>query len=288
MRKTILFLLLISSLGTAVYFNSDFVRLYNDLTNRVLDFQKTEIGTAITEISREVLTSTPLKVTGRESGAVLVKSKVIEETNIQRQNNGLPALLENSKLNQAAFAKANDMFQKQYFEHESPTGDGPGEIISRQGYEYIAVGENLILGNFSSEKEVVEKWMASPGHRANILNKKYTEIGAAVLKGIYNGESVWIGVQEFGLPLSACDQPDINLKNKIDSIKSEIDIFSEEIEEKKNQINNTDPRKPVYNQMVEDYNQLIARYNLLTEDIKLKIANYNNQVNIFNNCVAGN
>ena len=63
----------------------------------------------------------------------------------------MSALKENEKLDQAALAKANDMFLKQYFEHVSPTGVGPGDLAQNYGYDYIIVGENLILGNFSSE-----------------------------------------------------------------------------------------------------------------------------------------
>lgn len=287
MKKIILFLLLILSLGIAVYFNSDFVRMYNDLTNKVQDFKKTDIGLVMSEIKKEILMPLPLRVNGTESNVVLVKSEIIKETNIQRQNNGLLALSENTKLNQAALAKANDMFKKQYFEHESPQGIGPGELVSEQKYQYVAVGENLILGNFSSEKEVVDKWMASPGHRENILNKRYTEIGVAVIKGTYKGENVWIGVQEFGLPLSFCEQPDVNFKIQIDLSKIELDILAEVIEEKKNQVSSIDSKSPVYNQMVDDYNQMVLRYNLLAEDIKLRISEYNAEVNVFNNCVSG-
>jgi hypothetical protein len=289
MKKISLFLLLMLSLGIAVYFNGDFVRLYNDLTNKIQDFQKTDIGLVMSEIKKEILMPLPLRVNGTENNVdvVLVKSEIINETNIQRQNKGLSALLENTKLNQAALAKANDMFQKQYFEHESPQGIGPGELVSKQNYQYVAVGENLILGNFASEKEVVEKWMASPGHRENILSKRYTEIGVAVIRGTYKGETVWIGVQEFGLPLSFCKQPDVNYKIQIDLSKIELDILEVEINEKRNQINNIDPKNPIYNQMIDDYNQMVLRYNLLAEEIKLRISEYNAEVNVFNNCVSG-
>ena len=289
MKKISLFLLLMLSLGIAVYFNGDFVRLYNDLTNKIQDFQKTDIGLVMSEIKKEILMPLPLRVNGTENNVdvVLVKSEIINETNIQRQNKGLSALLENTKLNQAALAKANDMFQKQYFEHESPQGIGPGELVSKQNYQYVAVGENLILGNFASEKEVVEKSMASPGHRENILSKRYTEIGVAVIRGTYKGETVWIGVQEFGLPLSFCKQPDVNYKIQIDLSKIELDILEVEINEKRNQINNIDPKNPIYNQMIDDYNQMVLRYNLLAEEIKLRISEYNAEVNVFNNCVSG-
>jgi hypothetical protein len=205
---------------------------------------------------------------------------------LQREQNGLADLKENTKLDLAAAAKANDMFKNQYFEHASPLGVDPGGLVQNSGYDYIIVGENLILGNFSSEKEVVQNWMESPGHRANILNNRYTEIGAAIIKGTYKGENAWIGVQEFGLPLSSCVQPDAGLKNQIDSDKTQLDVLSLQIDEKKAQIENVNPRSAVYNQMVDDYNQLVTQYNSFAEETKRNIAAYNNQVNIFNLCVT--
>ena len=60
-------------------------------------------------------------------------------------------------------------------------------------------------------------WMNSPGHRANILNPHFQEIGVAVGKGMYEGHETWIAVQSFGMPLSACPASDANLKIKIDA-----------------------------------------------------------------------
>jgi len=102
---------------------------------------------------------------------------VIDNTNKQRALNGdLPVLKENFKLNFSAEKKLQDMFVKQYFEHNSPEGIGVGDLGLQAGYEYIIIGENLALGNFKDDASLVDAWMASPGHRANILNKKYTEI----------------------------------------------------------------------------------------------------------------
>ena len=143
------------------------------------------------------------------------------------------------------------------------------------------------MGNFASEKEVVQKWMDSLGHRENILNNRYTEIGVAIIKGTYKGETVWIGVQEFGLPLSSCAQPNVNLKNQIESAQSQLDILFLQIDEKRKELEKTNPRSASYQQMADDYNQLVAQYNLMAEQLKGIIATYNNQVNIFNQCVAG-
>ena len=274
--------------GAGIYFKDDAISFYNNFNKQVKDFQKTEIGQTISEAGKKIFAPLPLNVGGSETQAVLLQSKIITETNLQRQQNGdLPALTENARLDEAASAKANDMFLNQYFEHVSPTGIDPGKLVQSYGYDYIVAGENLILGNFSSEKEVVQDWMNSPGHRANILNNRYTEIGVAVIKGTYKGETVWIGVQEFGFPLATCSQPNAGLKDQIDSGKIQLDSLSSQINEKKNQIDNTDSESAARNQMINDFNQLVVQYNNLAGQLKENINTYNIEVNTFNNCVAG-
>lgn len=287
-KNLIIFVLIAAAFTAGIYFKDDVLKFFNSLNSQVHNFQKTEIGQTISQVGKEILAPTPLNIGGAEKKVVLMQSKIIAETNFQREANGnLPALIENQKLDEAASAKANDMFLNQYFEHVSLLGVDPGKLVQSYGYDYIIVGENLILGNFASEKEVVQKWMDSPGHRANILNNRYTEIGVAVIKGTYKGETVWISVQEFGLPLSACEEPSLSLKSEINSEKNQLDVLSLQIDEKKAQINNINPRSASYGKMVDDYNQLVAKYNSLADQIKETIARYNNQVNIFNNCVAG-
>ena len=256
--------------------------------NSLQQFQKTDFGNIISQIKKEVFSPEPLNIGGKENNSFLTKSKVVSETNVQREaNGGLPPLLENAKLNAAAKAKADDMFLKQYFEHISPSGMGPGELVKNHGYDYVVTGENLILGNFKDEKEMVQAWMDSPGHRANILNKRFSEIGVAVVKGVYEGKTVWIGVQEFGLPLSSCAQPNEILKHQIDANKSQLDQLALQIEARRNEINQTSPRSEKYNQLVDEYNALVAQYNPLNNQTKGLILQYNTEVNNFNQCLAG-
>jgi len=287
-KTIIIFILIIVAFGSGIFIKDDAIRLFDNLNKKVQDFQRTSIGSVLSEAGKEIFIPAPLKVERSETQVVLLKSKIISETNLQRQENGnLPLLKENYLLDDAAAAKANDMFAKQYFEHISPSGVGPGQLVKTYGYDYITAGENLILGNFSSEKEVVDDWMASPGHRANILNGRFTEIGVAVVKSTYEGETVWIGVQEFGLPLSTCEEPNVALKLQLDSYKTQLDVLSAQIESKKSQISSTSRQSPTYGQMVDDYNQLVAQYNSLAEMTKQSIANYNIQVDYFNKCIAG-
>jgi uncharacterized protein YkwD len=287
--KIIIFVLIIADIAAGIYFKDNIVRFYNSLNKQVQNFQKTDIGSTLTQIGKGILTTPPpLNIGGSEKPVVLLQSKIIAETNLQRQENGnLPVLTENAKLDEAASAKANDMFSNQYFEHTSPSGVDPGKLVQNYGYNYIVAGENLILGNFSSEKEVVGDWMNSPGHRANILNNRYIEMGAAIIKGTYKGQTAWIGVQEFGLPLSTCSEPNAALKDQIDFYETQLDNLSSQINERKTEINNTNPNSASYGQMINDYNQLITQYNSLADQVKQAIANYNNQVNTFNQCVAG-
>ena len=285
--KIIILILIILAFSAGVYFKDDVIRLYSDFNKGLQEFKKTEIGSLITETAKELITPPPLFVNNKASSVVLLKSKVITETNSQRELNGLSALKENTELDRAASAKAEDMFKNQYFEHVSPAGVDPGNLVQSYGYNYIVAGENLILGNFADEKEVVQDWMNSPGHRANILNNRYTEIGVAVVKGTYKGETVWIGVQEFGLPLSSCSEPSTSLKTEIESDKMQLDTMSLQINTKRTEINNTNPKSAYYRQLIDDYNQLVKSYNSLAENLKVIISQFNNQVNIFNNCVAG-
>ena len=274
MKKIIIFLFIILALGAAaIYFENDILNFFPDFKKNILDFKKTDVGNIIAEVSKELLIPPPLQIKGKPSQTVLTKLGIISQTNLQREQNGnLPALKKNAKLGQAASAKANDMFLNQYFEHNSLAGVDPGQLVLNHGYKYIVAGENLILGNFESEKELVQAWMDSPGHRANILNNRYSEIGVAIVKGIYKGETVWIGVQEFGLPLSSCSEPSSTLENEINDKKARLDQMSAQLDSEKN---------------VNIYNQLVSQYQSLASDVKILILQYNAQVNTFNDCVKG-
>ncbi len=283
--------LIILALLAGFYFRGNIVDIFDSvgikLGESFKNFKKFDFESIVNEIKKEILLPPPLQVGGPANDAVLVKSKIITETNLQRQQNGLPALTENTQLNNAALAKANDMFKNQYFEHVSPTGIDPAKLVTNYEYKYIAVGENLILGNFASEKEMVESWMNSQGHRENILNNRYTEIGVSVVKGTYKGDTVWIAVQEFGLPLSTCSEPDAQLKKQIDTNKIVLEELSAQIDRKEDEIRNTNQKSNEYRILVESYNEMIANYNKLAEETKSMVARFNAQVSKYNQCVSG-
>lgn len=136
-----------------------------------------------------------------ESGqmAAVITSALVDLTNQDRKQEDLGTLTINPVLVEAAQAKANDMAEKGYFAHTSPEGIDPWYWIKEAGYNFSYAGENLAV-NFSDSEDVVAAWMDSPGHRANILSGKFTEIGIATAVGEYNGHKTTFVVQMFGTP----------------------------------------------------------------------------------------
>jgi uncharacterized protein YkwD len=87
-----------------------------------------------------------------------------------------PPLKWNEKLEKAALLHSKDMKEKNYFSHISPDGSKVNARLDRIGYHWTAYGENIAQGQ-SSEEEVVQGWLKSPGHCRNIMNKLYKEMG---------------------------------------------------------------------------------------------------------------
>jgi hypothetical protein len=131
--------------------------------------------------------------------AQLTKNSLIELTNKTREKFNLPKLKENPILDQAAYLKAKDMFEKNYFSHYSPQGTSPWYWFKAVGYRFQSAGENLAIGFLDSE-EVHQAWLNSSSHRANILNPNYQEIGLAVVKGKFEGNETFLVVQLFATP----------------------------------------------------------------------------------------
>ncbi len=129
--------------------------------------------------------------------SAITESNVVTLTNQSRQGMGLGMLTENSLLDKAAQSKADDMLKKSYFSHNTPDGHTPWDFITASGYSYITAGENLAV-NFTQAENVEAAWMNSPGHRANILNKNYQNIGVGISQGLYQGHQAIFVVQMFG------------------------------------------------------------------------------------------
>lgn len=124
---------------------------------------------------------------------------VIIQTNKERTTNGMGGLILNEELSQAALAKGQDMFADQYWSHTAPDGTEPWYFIEKSGYSYKVAGENLAR-DFMNTSDMMQAWLASPTHRANLLNPRFQEIGIAVIDGRLNGFETTLVVQMFGTP----------------------------------------------------------------------------------------
>ncbi len=130
-------------------------------------------------------------------GTDINKDKIIELTNQERSSRGLGTLKENSLLNQAATLKGQDMFAKDYWAHFAPDGTSPWYFFKQVGYNYTWAGENLAR-DFSTSAGVIAGWMASQGHRDNMLNPNFTDIGISVQNGTLQGDQTTLVVEHLG------------------------------------------------------------------------------------------
>ncbi len=136
---------------------------------------------------------------GQGGVAAVVRSIVIERTNEARTQAAAPVLLVSPRLTEAAQRKAEDMAHKGYFAHTSPTGVTPWYWYDAVGYPFTAAGENLAV-RFTTADAVVRAWSESEGHRANLLNRAFTETGVGIARGTYKGREATFVVQLFGTP----------------------------------------------------------------------------------------
>lgn len=114
-------------------------------------------------------------------------SEVVRLTNSARSQNGYAALVEDGALSEAAAVRAREIARS--FSHTRPSGASFSSALSESGVSYLRVGENIASGQ-KSASEVVNAWMNSPGHRANILNSSYSRIGSASVN--IDGTHYWV------------------------------------------------------------------------------------------------
>lgn len=134
--------------------------------------------------------------------STVLPAVVVELTNSERIDAGIPRLVRNTTLDEAARMKAEHMAKYQYFSHYSPDGVSPWYWFKEAGYVYAHAGENLAI-HFTDSTEVVSAWMNSPTHKANIVGGQYTEIGVGTAKGVFDGFDTVYVVQLFGTPAAA-------------------------------------------------------------------------------------
>lgn len=114
-------------------------------------------------------------------------SEVVRLTNSARSKNGYAALVEDGVLSEAAAVRAREIARS--FSHTRPSGASFSSALSESGVSYLRAGENIASGQ-KSASEVVNAWMNSPGHRANILNSSYSRIGSASVN--IDGTHYWV------------------------------------------------------------------------------------------------
>ncbi|WP_244174476.1 CAP domain-containing protein, partial [Streptomyces murinus] len=135
--------------------------------------------------------STPAPATTATTAASGVTAQIVQLVNAERAKAGCQPLTLNAKLTKAAQEHSADMAAHQNMSHTGSDGSDPGTRITQAGYTWSAYGENVAYG-YSTAAEVMAGWMSSPGHRANILNCGYQEIGV----GLAQPDSYW--TQDFG------------------------------------------------------------------------------------------
>lgn len=121
-----------------------------------------------------------------DSTITSIEKQVIDLVNNIRVQYGLPKLTENWELSRCARYKSKDMLNKGYFSHTSPTYGSPFDMMTAFGIKYRTAGENIAKG-YATAQAVVNGWMNSPGHRANILNASFTQIGV----GYVSSGNIW-------------------------------------------------------------------------------------------------
>jgi len=166
---------------------------------------KTRLWFSFLFVSTLLILTTP-KYSSAEVSSAPIKSPIatstiISLTNKDRETLGLKTLINNPTLEKAAQLKAEDMAKNGYFAHTSPEGKNPWYWFKKVGYLFSYAGENLAV-KFSTAEDVERGWMNSPTHKANIVNKNYSEVGIGIAYGTYKGEQTIFVVQLFGTSVS--------------------------------------------------------------------------------------
>ncbi|MEK4485565.1 CAP domain-containing protein [Psychrobacillus sp. FSL H8-0484] len=134
----------------------------------------------------------PVKENNEAVKVSSVIQQVVDLTNQERAKAGLKPLQLDTKLTQSAQAKSQDMKNKNYFSHTSPTYGSPFDQMKAFGVTYSSAAENIAMGQRSAT-EVMNAWMTSPGHKANIMNPSYTHIGVGLSDSGYYWTQQFIG-----------------------------------------------------------------------------------------------
>ncbi|MYE38101.1 MAG: CAP domain-containing protein [Candidatus Spechtbacteria bacterium SB0662_bin_43] len=266
----------------------------NDNGNNTDPPESTEDGDTNTVVDSVRPTTTvqnnnnPSPIPG-DSSSGFDAAKVISATNAYRAQRGLAPLRYNEALALSANRKVDLIFQEQHFEHRSLSGKEVSDLIQEAGYQFLAVGENLALGTYRSEQEIVELWIQSPAHHAILVSPYFEDIAIGIKQGVFEGQRVWVAVQHFGRPAAACAPvaPQQALKQRIDSQSEQLRVWEQEIQEKQAVLKKYAPSYGVeYNQVAREYDSLVQQYNALLQEAKQAINTYNKQAKAYNDCIS--
>jgi uncharacterized protein YkwD len=252
---------------------------------------KGQVATSVPILFFFPTSTTPTNVSETPQAPVIIdNSPILIYTNKERAKASLKPLYSNSILDKIAKLRLDDLFANQYFDHNSPDGKTADGLAKSEGYDYILIGENLAMGNFDGDQGIVDAWMASEGHRANILNDKYRELGVAERVDNFEGREVTIAVQIFGEPIAVCSKPSSDIKlfitSSTDSItkaQAQAKVMYDDLNSVKNSLNID---QSYYNQKVQEYNYFAKQINDAVLGLKNMIDLYNSQVSQYNSCIS--
>ncbi len=131
--------------------------------------------------------------------ANIVPYDIVIESNKARAKEGLHLLVPDERLMAAAQARANDMANTGVFAHKGADGSSPWEWVREEGYSFSRAAENLAV-NYDDAEAVIEGWLKSPGHRANLFDARLTDIGIGTAEGMHKGKSAVFVVQFLARP----------------------------------------------------------------------------------------
>ncbi len=305
-RNLFYLLILAAGLGLMQYHVFDdknfSLAIANDVTYTRIKNQITDFNTRLQVISSKLFShkqtesateDTPTEEIAPETKnsdhTVLNSDNILYFTNLERTKRGLKNLKFSSKLTRSANAKSRDMFAYQYFAHTSPNDSKKtfAYFIENESYSFARISENLAMGEFETAQQVVDAWMNSPDHRANILFPDYREIGASVQTSRMNGESVIMIVQHFGIPKSVCPSVSETMLNKLQTIQDDADIAKQNAAKMEKDINA--PNNGLSSKEIDDligmYNITIRTYNSLVTQFQQFSAEYNSQVKKYDDCI---
>jgi hypothetical protein len=236
----------------------------------------------------------------------LTPEAVVRHTNEFRSAHGLGPLTIHPALNAAAEARALDMKTHGYFAHNNPaTGEGPSEAIEDAGYAARVSAENIAKGNWRSDRALVQAWIDSPGHRANILDPDVREIGIGLLRdgGLASGRPVTYlyAVQLFGKPLSDCgERPSDRDRAAIGEVEARLELLNARLHDRRRDLDEmqsridrssqTAERNQLIqrrNQHVSEFNQMVAESRGVQDTLSVMIDTFNAKIADFNACDTG-